>query len=239
MKNSHVLELAATPHSDPRVLRASFNLLNPYVEQCRGGGDQPERPGPPAPSAGPVDRAGADRHRGDELVHSLGLNGGEAQHSRLQCTLERTVRFGLAEWGQPGRTLSAYTKVSPRRDTDWTGSPSGRVEPTTGWRANTSTSSPASPTSTAATARLDRLRAPPDSASPRPRSMTRRQPPRRPENAASARSTVVADGRIRRAHTCIGDADPAARRIRHHEGSFCQGAETPGRLTLRLAVATG
>ena len=51
--------------------------------------------------------------------------------------------------------------------------------------------------------------------------------------------TLVAEGQIRRAHTCIGDADPAARRIRHHEGSFCQGAETPGRLTLRLAVATG
>ena len=49
----------------------------------------------------------------DELAHSLGLGGGTAQNSRLQRTLECTVRFGLADWGQPGRRLSVYTEVPP------------------------------------------------------------------------------------------------------------------------------
>ena len=38
----------------------------------------------------------------DELAHSLGLGGGTAPNSRLQRTLERTVRFGWPSGSSPG-----------------------------------------------------------------------------------------------------------------------------------------
>ncbi len=113
MENSDALELAAAPHPDPRVRRAGFDLTHPYVEQCWGA--------VVGPSALAVMRRlpvlWPEREPARlgfyELAQSLGLGGGTGPNSRLRRTLDRTVRFGLAEWAQPGRTLEVYTEVPP------------------------------------------------------------------------------------------------------------------------------
>jgi hypothetical protein len=146
------------------VRRAGFDLTHPYVAQWWGAVIGPSglallRRLPVLWTEREPARIGAD-----ELAHSLGLGGGTAQNSRLQRTLERTVRFGLAECDQPGQTLSVYTEVSPLlgrrldRLPEWSRRAhdrllgqhvdrlAGLTEPTPGV--------------TAVTARLDRLRHP-------------------------------------------------------------------------------
>ena len=115
MENSDVLELAAMPHPDRRVRQVGFDLTHPYVEQCWGAVIGPS--GVAIMRRLPVlwiEREPA-RVRADDLGRSLGLGAGGGQNSRLQRSLERTVRFGLAEWAEPGRVLGVYTDVPPLR----------------------------------------------------------------------------------------------------------------------------
>lgn len=107
------LELCAAGHPDPRVHHAGFNLDHPYLEQCW------------APILGPSGVAvlrhlpvlwaeDEPAHIGaGDLARSVGLGGGTGANSRLQHTLDRTTRFGLAIWIEPGRALRVYTEIPP------------------------------------------------------------------------------------------------------------------------------
>lgn len=113
MTETQLIELTPAPHPDPRVHRAGFGLTDPYVEQCWGA------------VAGPstvlllrrlpilwAERAPALLH-GEDLGLMLGLGPGTTPNSRLARTLERTVRFHLAEWEEPGRSLRVFTEAAP------------------------------------------------------------------------------------------------------------------------------
>lgn len=115
MENSNVLELAAAPHPDPRVRRAGFDLTHPYVEQCWGAVIGPS--GLAIMRRLPVLWTEQEPARISlaELARSLGLGAGTGENSRLQRSLERMVRFGLAGWAEPERVLGVYSEVPPLR----------------------------------------------------------------------------------------------------------------------------
>lgn len=107
------LELAAAAHRDPRVRHAGFGLDHPYMEQCWG------------PVLGPSaiailrrlpvlwEESEPARIPAGELARSLGLGQGTGPNSRLQHTLDRIARYGLAAWAEQRRALDVYTEVPP------------------------------------------------------------------------------------------------------------------------------
>lgn len=110
---SHDLEFSAVPHPDPRVRYAGFDLGHRYVEQCWGPVLGPS--GVAILRRLPVLWATQEPARisSHDFARSLGLGGGSGSASRLQRSLDRTVRFGLAHWVEPGRALRVYTEVPP------------------------------------------------------------------------------------------------------------------------------
>lgn len=106
------LVLHAAPHPSTPVRRAGFPLDHPYVEHCW------------APVVGPTSVVLLRRAtwlwrtdtsigvRSEELARSLGLGAGTARNSPMARTLDRVVRFRLADWSQPGE-LDVYTEVPP------------------------------------------------------------------------------------------------------------------------------
>ncbi|HXH59446.1 hypothetical protein [Iamia sp.] len=107
------LEFAAADHPDPKVRHAGFSLNHPYVEQCWGAVLGPS--GVAVLRRLPVLWADHEPARipAGELARSLGLGRGTGANSRLQHALDRTTRFGLADWTEPGRALRVYTEVPP------------------------------------------------------------------------------------------------------------------------------
>jgi len=98
-------------HPDSRVRQAGFDLADPYLEQCWG------------PVIGPSatvllrrlptlwrERSPATITH-SELALSLGLGGSAGSSSRLARTTSRIVRFGLAEWSEPDRSLDVFLQA--------------------------------------------------------------------------------------------------------------------------------
>ena len=130
VESSDVLELTAARHPDRRVGRLGFDLRHPYVEQCWGAAIGPSavallRRLPVLWAEGEPARVDAG-----QLAQSLGLGAGAG---RLGRSLDRTVRFGLAEWAAPGQALRIYTEVPPlterrlARLPEWTQRAHGRL----------------------------------------------------------------------------------------------------------------
>lgn len=111
--STHDLVVTAAPHPDPRVHRAGFGLDHPYLEQCWGAVLGPT--GVAILRRLPTMWAHQEPVRipAQDLGRSLGLGGGTGPNSRFRHSLDRTVRFRLADWIEPGRALRVYTEVPP------------------------------------------------------------------------------------------------------------------------------
>lgn len=167
------LEFSAAGHPDPRVHHAGFNLDHPYLEQCWApilgpSGVAVLRRLPMLWAEGEPARIGAA-----DLARSLGLGRGTGANSRLQHTLERTTRFGLSTWIEPGRTLRVYTEVPPlephrlARLPEWSRRAHDRLL-TNHIDQLTRTPTARPPTPPTLTERLDRLQRPPAPHRPSP-----------------------------------------------------------------------
>ena len=112
MTHPEHLVFHATPHPDPRVHRAGFELDGPYLERCW------------LPVIGPSSVLLLRRmphlwQRGasvavpvSELANALGLGGGTAKNSPVWRTADRLVRFRFAAWATP-RELEVYSEIAP------------------------------------------------------------------------------------------------------------------------------
>lgn len=113
MEPTRTLELVAVPHPDPRVQRAGFELTDPYLEQCWVA--------LLGPSSVAVLRRMPQlwieqepaRIAAGELAGSLGLSRHSIEQGALNHTLNRLVRFGFAEWIEPGTAVGIYTTIPP------------------------------------------------------------------------------------------------------------------------------
>lgn len=113
MERDRTLHFTPVDHPDTRVQRVGFDLTDPYVEQCWSAVVGPSstlllRRLPAlwvAQVPAEIDAS--------ELSQSLGLGSGVGENCRLVNTLQRLVRFGLAEPAADGAGLDVYRQVAP------------------------------------------------------------------------------------------------------------------------------
>ncbi|MGQ0823795.1 MAG: hypothetical protein ACT4OX_01985 [Actinomycetota bacterium] len=113
MKRDGTLSFTPVDHPDARVQRVGFDLTDPYVEQCWSAVVGPSSTlllrRLPALWVTQVP-AEIDAR---ELSQSLGLGTGVGAHSRLNTTLQRLARYGLARPVSDGSGLDVYLQVAP------------------------------------------------------------------------------------------------------------------------------
>jgi len=112
MENRHLLVFTPVNHPNSRVRQMGFELSDPYVEQCWGPVIGPSATlllrRMPALWAERVPAVIAD----EELSRSLGLGGGTGANGRLNRSIDRIVRCGLATRDAAGRSLDVHLQVA-------------------------------------------------------------------------------------------------------------------------------
>ena len=113
MEEHNALTFAPVEHPNPQVRQVGFDLEHPYVERCWSA-----VVGPSSTlllrrvAALWVDDVPA-RIDAAELSRSLGLGASVSDRSRLVNTLDRLVRFGLAQPARDGAGLDVHRQVAP------------------------------------------------------------------------------------------------------------------------------
>jgi len=113
MEEPNALTFTPVEHPNPQVRQVGFDLEHPYVERCWSA-----VVGPSSTlllrrvAALWVDDVPA-RIDAAELSRSLGLGASVSDRSRLVNTLDRLVRFGLAEPACDGAGLDVHRQVAP------------------------------------------------------------------------------------------------------------------------------
>lgn len=113
MERDRTLTFSPIHHPDPQVARIGFDLDDPYVEQCWSAVVGPSailllRRMPHLwMEQSPAEISAA------ELSRSLGLGPSAGPNSRLASTLDRVVRFKLAQVGAGVDHLEVQVEVAP------------------------------------------------------------------------------------------------------------------------------